>query len=288
MIVKISRIVLIITVIFVLSNIFPEYYWMTFEKHHPKPSIIYSALLNDFIQTVKRDNKFYRLDNRGETVEKKEFEKLAPLFFYRSLYYYDAIPDSLNGVAINYKLIKRNAIFSQIKPSMIQTPVIKLTPLLESVPDGPRLSMPDDFFRITERMEFIDCETNEIIPELTESFTKALKAVKFSFPAKNFWGNPTIMKPFDEGYFVLDSDNNLFHIKRVHNKPLVNKVSLPANIVPVFINVTEMEIKEFYAIMITEKSEVYLISYDNYKLIKIPLENYDYRFAIYFNFSFRI
>ncbi len=277
MITKISRIVLIITVIFVLSYVFPEYYWMTFEKHHPTPNIIYSALLNDFVQTVKRDNKIYRLDNRGNHVSKKEFEKLAPLFFYRSLYYYEAMPDSLNGVALSYKKIKRNAIFSQIKPSVIQTPVIKLSPLLESVPDGPRLSMPDDFFRITERMEFIDCETNEIIPELTESFTKALKAENFSFPAKNFWGNPNIMKPFDEGYFVLDSNNKLFHVKRVHNKPFVRNVPLPDGIVPVFINVTEMELREFYAIMITEKSEIYLISYNNYKLIKIPLENYDYR-----------
>ncbi len=277
MVTKFSRIVLMLVVIFVLSIVIPEYYWMAFEKKHSAPTIIYSSLVHDFLYFKRHNNKVERFDNKGRKIGKKKFERLAPLYFYRTLYYLGVMPDSIGNYKVDYKELKRNSIYTQIKPEMIQTPQIMLFPLIESVPDGPKLEMPDDFFRITKKMEFIDCEQNKIIPELTEKFTRKLKENGFSFPAEKIFGNPSVMKPFDEGYFVLDSKNKLFHIKRVHNNPFVKKVPLPEGVVPVFINVTEMELREFYGILIDEKSDVYLISYDNYKFIKLPVENYDYR-----------
>ncbi len=277
MVTKFSRIVFIFTIIFVLSIVIPEYYWMIFEKHHAAPSVIYSSLLKDFIKFERRDNKVFRFDNKGNNILKKKFEELAPLYYYRTLSYLGTMPEKIDTYKVNLRNLKLNSIFFQIKPNEILMPQIQLFPLIEAVPNGPKLDMPNDFFRINDKMEFINCETNEIIPELTEKFTAALIEVGFEFPAKKIFGNPTVMKPFDEGYFILDSKSRLFHVKRVRNNPYVKRIDLPEEIVPAFIQVTEMELREFYALLISEKSDVYLISYDNYKLIKLPVKDFDYR-----------
>ncbi len=279
MITKFSRIVLILTVVFVLSIIIPEYYWMAFEKHHSTPSVIYSAILKDFIKFQRINNKVFRYDNEGKIVNRQKFESLAPLYYYRTLSYLGTMPSEIDTYKVDLKDLRINTIYVQIKPKAIQTPQIKLFPLLESVPNGPKLAMPDDFFRINDKMEFIDCETNTVIPDLSEKFTKALIEHGFAFPAKKMFGNPTVMKPFDEGYFVIDAKDKLFHVKRIHNEPYVAEVPLPKGVVPVFVNVTEMELREFYGLLISETSDVYLISYDNYKLIKLPLKNYNYRYS---------
>ncbi len=276
MIIKFSRIVLILTVIFVLSIVVPKYYWMMFEKNHSTPLIVYSSLLKDFIYSKRDRGTIIRYDNKGKVISKKQFEALAPLYFYRSLFYFGKMPAQIDTYKVTSKSLKLNTIFTQIKPEQISTPQIMLFPLIESKPDGPKLQMPNDFFRITDKMEFLDCETNTIIPDLTNRFTKALKNVGFIFPAKKIFGNPSVMKPYDDGYFVVDSKNQLFHIKRVHNNPYVKKITLPKGVIPIYIAVTEMELREFHALLISADSELYIISFKNYKPIKMPIKNYDY------------
>ncbi len=275
--IKISRLVALLSIVLVFSIAIPKYYWMSLEKRTRSTKYIYSSLKHNFI-TIKSKNKgVIWCDDKGKEISRKEFESLAPLYYYRNLIYHGTMPDSIDGKRINIDDIKINTIFFSIKPQSILTSQIQLFPLMESRPDGPKLLMPKDFFRISERMEFINCETNQIEENLSNLFTNALIKVGFSFPAQQIWGNPSTMKPYDDGYFVLDASNHLFHLKKVKGHPVIHKVNLPSNIQPVYVFVSEMRLKEFHAVLITEKSEVYLISFDKYKLIKLPLEDYDYR-----------
>ncbi len=275
--IKTSRIILLLSIVFVLSVVVPKYYWMMLAEKPKVPTYIYSSLVHDFI-TMKMINKsINRFDNNGVKVSRRKFEQLAPLYYYRSLMYHGKMPDSINGVKLNIEKIKLNTIFTSIKPEDIQTSMILLAPLIESKPDGPKLDMPKDFFRIADRMEFINCESNSVEERPSKVFTEALTKAGFTFPAKNFWGNPSTMKPYDDGYFILDSADNLFHLVKVHGKPIVYKIKMPEGIKPVFVSVTEMRLREFHAIVVTDKSEVYLISFDNYKFIKLPLTEYNYR-----------
>ena len=276
-IIKFSRVILLLTIVMVFSIAVPKYYWMTFEKRVRPTNFIYSSLKNDFIKMKAIGKRVHWFDNKNREVSRKEFEKLAPLYYYRNLLYHGIMPDSLNGVKLDIDEIKKNTIFFNIKPKDILTSQIQLFPLIESKPDQPKLSMPKDFFRIKERMEFINCESNSVEEKPSLLFTNALKKKGFVFPAQGIWGNPSTMKPYDDGYFVIDSANKLFHIKKVKGEPVVNVKQLPENIHPVYILVTEIRLQEFHAVIITDKSEVYLVSFDNYKLVKLPISDYDYR-----------
>jgi hypothetical protein len=275
--IKTSRVILLLTIVLVLSVVVPKYYWKMFEKKPRVPSYIYSSKIHDFISMNVINKSIHWLDNKGVELPRKKFEQMAPLYYYRTLMYHSSMPDTINGWKVDIEKIKFNTIFTSIKPEDIQTPMIHLAPLLESKPDGPKLNMPKDFFRITDRMEFINCESNSVEEAMSKLFTDALVKAGFTFPAKNFWGNPSTMKPYDDGYFILDSADKLFHMKKVHGKPVVRKINMPNGVTPVFISVTEIRLREFHAIVVTEKSEVYLISFDNYKFIKLPLKEYNYR-----------
>lgn len=160
-------------------------------------------------------------------------------------------------------------------PVYINSPQIKLYPLFESVPERLKLEMPDEYLRITNKAEFISCKTNEIDEELSKLFTKALIAEDFNFPAKKYFGNPTTRKAFDEGYFILDNHDELFHLKRIKGKPFIKKIISTSNIKIKTILLRENNLKEFYGLLVTEENRLFLILYDDYKLKEIPIENYN-------------
>ena len=147
--------------------------------------------------------------------------------------------------------------------------------MFESKSGRVRLEVPDDYFRIANRCEFVNCETNSINQDKSNLFTAAFSKENFNFPATRIAGNPTNKKPFDEGYFVVDSKNKLYHIKMIKGKPFCKFTNNPESLKIAYLKIGEMSLREFYGFLYTKQGDVFLISYDNYKLIKLPLDNFD-------------
>ncbi len=271
---KLSRYLVLFTIVVVASIFFPKFYSMLFDKAILGPKIYYSPINNDFLLT-RNNGSFKREDRSGNIYTREEFEKLTPLFSYRQLMYREEMPDSINGVLIDVQDVRVNNIFFSIRSSNIHRYTIQLNPLIESNPGRPDLQMPNEFFRVADKLEFINCASNKIESELSTLFNKALVKNGFDFPAKGIYGNPSTRKPFDEGYFITDNSDNLFHLKRVNNKPYVKKVKLPDGLKVVFVTVRELNLKEFYALIITDENKIFIVSYDNYKLVEIPSDGYD-------------
>jgi len=276
MLIKTSRIVYLLLIIFAASIFIPKYYWMKFEKNIRSPLVYFSPVKNDFLIRSKDPNQVTYVDKAGIKYGRTEFETLMPLLNYRQLTLEGRLPDSLNGVPLILEKIRLNNITLKIYPSEVDYVPIQLFPMFESKSGRVQLEMPNDYFRITKRLEFIDCATNSIDEKKTELFTSYLASKNFSFPAKIISGNPTSKKAFDEGYFVVDSKDNLFHIKMVKGKPFCVNANVPANLEIASMKIMEMPLREFYGMIVTKRNEVYLISYDHYKLIKLPLEGYDH------------
>lgn len=274
---KVARYVLIISVIAVLAIILPEFYSMMFFKSTPKARVSYSPIAKKFLLLRYKTNDVYREDADGNKLSREDFERLTPFFNYRALLYREEMPDTIEGIPIDIKEVRLNNIYFRIRPKEMFYYSIPLNPLLESEPGRPNLEMPEEYFRIGDKFEFILALTNSVVPELSELFNNALVEKGFSFPAKKMYGNPTTRKPFDEGFFIVDNDDKLFHLKRVHNKPYVAQVALPPDLKIQFISVKEMTLKEFYGLIVTKDSKLFLISYDNYKLIELPSDGYDYK-----------
>jgi hypothetical protein len=273
---EISRYILLALIIFVSSIVIPKYFWLMFAKNIRAPHVYYSPVAHDFVLAKIVNKKYLRFGPDGKQISRYEFERLTPFFSFRQLLFRGELGDTIAGVPIkDYKEIRKNNIYLNLKPKDIYYYQINLYPLFESRPDGPELKMPEEFFRINKKFEFINCETNEVEKELSERFDKALYEHGFAFPAQKYFGNPTNMKPFDYGYFILDSEGKLFHLMRIHNKPYVKEVKLPKGVSVEYILVQELELDEFYGILVTKDNRLFLILKKGYKIVPLPVKHYD-------------
>ncbi|HSQ74077.1 MAG TPA: DUF4857 domain-containing protein, partial [Bacteroidota bacterium] len=273
--VRLARIALTVLLTLVLSWVLPHYFWKAFDISIRPPRVSYSPVQNSFLLLRPEAKSVRYVDPAGKEYTREDYERLLPLANYRQLAASGQMPDSLRGVKLELKTVQLNNLFLRVMPADIGLPQIPLYPLFESQSGRVRLEMPSDFFRIGERMEFLDAATNAVQEGRSQEFTDTLRARGFAFPAEQIAGNPTIRKPFDEGYFVVDANDAVFHIKMVRGRPFCVNTGIPAvpRVRQMFI--MEMGLKEFYGMLIAEDNSVSLISYDSYRLIRLPLARYD-------------
>ena len=275
MIVKISRYILVLSAIVGFSMVLPQLYWMAFSEPDKPAFIMYSCIKNDFMIIDRDADAMQWRDTKGNSYPRNEFEKNLPLFYYRQLMLANTMPDSINGVAMDMHSINYNRTIFSISPNELDAPVAELYPLFEAESGRANIEMPDDFFRIGWRMEFIDAKTNKILEEKSRMFSAVLYKRGFEFPAKSINGIPTPQKSIDEGYLVTDSKNQLFHIKMLQGKPYVVKVNLPSGLKFKAISCQDFRNKRFYAYLFSTSNELYILTQDEYELIKFPVSGID-------------
>jgi len=273
---KLSRYIIILLIVIVTAIYLPNFYWMVFQKSVRSPGIYYSPTKNDFLYKQWNrltGSKYY--NSAGETISDREFRIALPFYYYGDLEKWGILPKKVKTFELDKKKLRAKSQMLRINQDEFHDPLIQLWPLIESQPKYSKLSMPNEFFRITDEVEFINPKTNTVIKEMTKNFTIAMVEKGFKFPYKYIFGNPTTRKPFDEGYFIVDNDNKTFHLKKVNGKPLCIKtpISKKLDIKRIFIG--ENNRKEFYGLLFTKTHDVYLITYDNYKLIKLPVKDYN-------------
>lgn len=118
----------------------------------------------------------------------------------------------------------------------------------------------------------IDLLTNSINLEKTEKLNDELKGLNFAYPAKQYFTNPSIRKAFDEGAFIVDNDDKIYHLKQIDGKLILKYTNI---IKPDIINIIISEDlrREFYGLIVT-KNDTGLIDYD-YNIIDLNLSQYD-------------
>lgn len=274
--VKVSRYILIVLGIVVASYAVPKLYWTIFEKVPVSPSVFYSCTLNDFIIVgSSKAGPGERIDGNGKTYTNAEYEKNMPLMFFRQLMVDGSMPDSINGVKLEPMVINKANSFFRYTPKKIFSPVPTLYPMFESESGKVNLAMPEDFFRISGRMEFIIAKTNKTDEAKSELFTNALKEKGFVFPAGIIAGIPTTRKSKDEGYFVTDSNQGLFHIKMIKGQPYIARIDIPKDLGIVYIECVDLRNSEFYCYVFTENKGIYVVMDEVYDLQRFPVENFD-------------
>ncbi|MFO7525709.1 MAG: DUF4857 domain-containing protein [Ignavibacteriaceae bacterium] len=287
MIIRISRYLLLIIMVIVSAHFLPKLYWMKFEKSISTPFIGYSPIINDFVKmnvntmNVGKSDVNWS-DTKNNIYDRNQYDSIMPFQNYRQLAALNKMPDSIGSKELNLDSVRLNNFTFRIRPSDIDFEKIPLFSLLESKSGRIKLEMPDDFFRINERIEFIDSKTNTINEDKSKRFTEAMLKAGFSFPSKLIAGNPTTRKPFDEGYFILDSNEKLFQLKMEKGNPFCVRIEVPGNIDIAHIAVIEMNLREFYAYLVTGDNQIYLLCYDDYKFIRLPVDNYNYKKDVFY------
>lgn len=284
-----ARYALIIPSIIVMAFYVPMLFEVAFGERVQKTHIFYSPVIQKFIWVDKliypeeegledaHHAQFVQMDQDGKRYTRQEFEKLLPFIYYRNMEIWGLLPIQLQGRTFDKKTIRANRQVLEFKPRQISDRALKdeVYPLIESVPGSARLVFPEDRFRLGKEMEFINADYNRRDEKVTRVFNDALKKAGFQFPGRLSAGKPTILKPFDEGVFLVDASGAVFHVKRVNGEPRIVKTPIDPALGVRSIKVNENRRREFYGMVLTADKRLHLISYDNYRLITLPLESYD-------------
>lgn len=269
--IKFSRYILVLTGIIVASIALPSLYWTIFEKVPKSPQVYYSCMLDDFV-IVDGAN---RTDTKGKNYDNDEYERILPFMFFRQLISDGEMPDTIKGVALEPSAIGRASSFFRYTPKKLHAPQPSLYPMLESKSGKVNLTMPDDYFRIGRRMEFIDAKSNKINEEKSTLFTAALSEKGFVFPAQIIAGIPTNRKSCDEGYFITDAQGKLFQVKMVKGNPAVVAIEMPEKLDIAYIEAVDVRSKEFYCYVFTRNQGVYVVIEEAYDLQRLPVDGFD-------------
>ncbi|PIE68780.1 MAG: DUF4857 domain-containing protein [Deltaproteobacteria bacterium] len=276
--IRLARLALMLLAVMVMGVFLPIGQKMLSGESMGKTQLFYSPVIKKFIyrEKVGEGHSFVTLDEDGTSYDRTTFETMIPFIYYRNMELWGKLPLVLDGQTFTKEQIRTNRQVFELKARNItgNFPRIQVFPLLESVPGRSRLRFPEDAFRMTDQMEFINVDTNKVDPVLTQIYTKALTDAGFVFPARLVAGKVSILKPFDEGFFLVDARNTVFHIKRVKGKPFVVRTPIPADLGIRHIKVSENKKKAIYGLILTHTGELYLMTYDNYGLIRLPVEGY--------------
>jgi len=239
------------------------------------PFAYYSSVASTFgIRDFTGEETILR-DANGNFYSEEEFDSIIPMFYYRQLASRGELPDSLHGKELSQKIIATHNFYFRYRPRQRYKPSIPLYPLFESMPARVDLEIPGDVFHLSDNLKFIDPETNEIIPGKSKKIDTRLNHEGFEGPPQLVTGSPTTRKPYDEGYFITDKNNRLFHLKMVNGKPYVGEVPLKEDVIPDWIVTTEYPTKSFYGFLFSKDGRLFTISTDNYSLDPVPLPDFD-------------
>jgi hypothetical protein len=279
-----ARIFLLLTGILLLAHYLPAGFWLIADKHQRAPIVFYSCVEKRFLLLRSEVGEVQRTDLAGRVYEREDFERLLPLDNYMQIYKDGSMPKEIDGVAITPEKLRRERVNVRLRPEMLDSPSTGLFPLLESQSGRVRLEMPGDIMRLGDRIEFLDVKANHLLAEKSARFRKAFDEAGFVFPVRLAGGNPSTLKPYDEGYFLVDSSGAFFHLRQVRGAPELRRL---ADIVapedkdrwtklrPRYLHVQEQDNKEVRFLIVDQDGGVHLVLGKDYRLVTMPLNKYD-------------
>lgn len=224
------------------------------------PFVYYSSVMKEMGIVDYKDKITPLSDMKGNKYTTAQFDSLMPLLNYRQLMADGRLPDSLGGYELTPPLLRSKSVIFRTNPTEQHSPNTQLYILFESMPKRVGLEIPDDVFRMTNCIEFVDIATNTVNTAKSVQFQEALQKAGYTFPARWLAGNPNPRKAYDEGYFSLDAKGDLFHLKMVNGRPFVRNTGIGSQMeVDTFI-MQEASDKRYYGFLFSKQGDVHILT----------------------------
>jgi len=273
-----ARLALILVVVAVCALFLPRLWETAFGEAVAPTHLLYSPVRDAFVfREHHGHHDFVYGDTAGDVFDREAFERSLPFIYHRNMAVWGLLPVEIDGRTFDTDAIRQELRVLQLKPRELQgrSPAIAVHPLLESRPGRARLVFPEDVFRMTaDRMEFLNVDTNTVDERLTRLFTEALVEAGFRFPARLIEGKPTILKPYDAGWLMVDATGAVFHVVRADGLPQVVRTSIPANLGIRALELSEAEDRRFLGLLVTADDRIALIRQADYGLVFLPAAGY--------------
>lgn len=236
------------------------------------PFVYYSSQLKELCLIDFRDDEFPMRDVSGNIYNQHQFDSLLPLFNFRQLASEGRLPEEIDGHKIDMPLLHSKNVVYRHDPNKFSTPRQGLYIMYESMPKRVNTPTPEDVFRFTNKIEFINTASNSIDHKKSLLFQEELLNKGYVFPSQWISGNMNPMKPYDEGFFSLDADSKLFHIKMVNNRPFIRNTHVGDNIDIAHFSMMEMGDKRFYGFLYDKNGNIYIIEAGGGKYTPVQLD----------------
>lgn len=273
--IRYSKFIVCFTAIVLGAWLLPWLYHFAASSPANLPFTLYSCVNHTFVSMDRSSGENVYRDEKGTVYSSRQSDSILPTFYYRQLMADGRLPETLNGKPVDARSMQRgNFIFRHV-PSNINTKGVPLYALLEGMSGRVDLAIPADVFRIDDRMEFLDMKTNRVDEAKSSAFTRALLDKGFVFPAHYVAGNPTARKEYDEGYLIVDSRYQVFHVKCLRGRPFVRNTGIPSGLKMKYAFVTEFRNRRFYGILTDAGNRMYVLEAKTYTLRPLPVESFN-------------
>ncbi|TWI73224.1 uncharacterized protein DUF4857 [Desulfobotulus alkaliphilus] len=273
---KISGWVLCLSAVLVMAVVLPRMFDLAFRQGAPTPFILYSPVKDLFFLSGSTPDgqRVYR-DETGRQYDRMEFMMATPLFWYRNVFAWNSMPETIQGVLITREAVEEGYQVFRYRPQDLKEPPVPLWPLLESASEFSDLRLPETMFWKDGGLVFENGLTRKKDLEMTEKVNNALSEAGFSFPVKALWGNSTTRKPHDDGYFIRDAEGSLFHLRQVRGEPVCMDTGIRGIGEIRHLAVTEDRRREFYGYLVTDDGRFHLLMQENYRVESLDLKDFD-------------
>lgn len=272
---SIYALILLVVTALILSWALPELVKVGTSTSPDYPFVYYSSLRQEFVTRQQVNNKPVFKDLSGNSYTLQQYDSITPLLNYRQLMLSGNMPDSILGVPMETKMLRSRSWVWRYNPKDLHKPLLGLYIMYESMSGRANLESPEDVFRFDDRIEFITKRTNKVNVSKSNLFQKKLEKEGFVFPSLNVWGNLSNRKPYDEGYFVLDSKRQLFHMKMVNGRPYVKDTKAGKDVNIAWFSILEVPDKSIYGFVVSRDGHLYTLGGDGYGLTKFDIPAID-------------
>ncbi|TKG92990.1 DUF4857 domain-containing protein [Puteibacter caeruleilacunae] len=262
-----ARIVLIIAAIAVLAVYLPYFMWIGFSEMSFRPQIEYSPLEETFIIKSMKG----AVSREGKEYSAQEMACALPFSKYKELAVNDALPDSVKDFKWDTKVVQQYNEYKIFSPYYFNMKSLGLYPLFDTNIVGSVIK-PDDYFRLNDRIEFVDAATNKIKEELSQKYTQIMREHGFEFPGQKVFGSTSSMKRYDEGYFMVDAEGKVFHVLKRKGKFKCIYTKITNGLQFKKMHVLTSLNRKLYGLVATIENELYVLTTNDYGYIKIPIE----------------
>ena len=273
-----NNILLAITTLFatiVGLYVIPQFVRLATESPDDYPYVQYSSGLKELVILNFGDEERNVLSTESSaTYTEAQGDSLLPIFNFYQLMAKGQQPDSIEGMEVNMQIIRTGSTIFRHEPSEVNSLREPLHTLFEAMPRRGGLKVPSDLFRLDDKIEFIDAQSNTVDKAKSALFQDMLVKRGYTFPSQWNIGNPNPRKSYDEGYFSLDADGDLFHIKMVNSRPYIRDTKVGDSVEIAHFAIYEVPNKRFYGFVYSRDGGVYILE-EGYHLLKLDIPSFD-------------
>ncbi len=249
-----------------------------FKKEFNKYYIFYSPILKEFVyQKNFGEHNFEYGIKEKKTFDRETYESYLPFVYWRNLDIQKKLPIIIDNETFDKELIRDSRLSFSFKPEFLKEQELKLYPFLNPNSKIGMIKFPEEVLIFEDKQITAYNFDEKFDKKLSEELASLTKKHKVSFPIKKVWGKFTNLKPFDLGYFFVDSKKRLFRLNRADDITYLNEISYPKEIELAYIRISENRQKQFAGYAISKNSDFYLLDYHSFEFKKIDLKEFDYK-----------